>query len=336
MPDSDNKRLARHYGLRGLLLGGFTIYIVHLAKSDGLQYYIAPRMMPYVKLAALALFVLAVYMIYEAMQLGFGWKEEADDCDCDHAPPRAPWRSIVLYVLFAAPLAFGFTLPDKAMGSDVVAVKGMNLSAAVSVGSPGKPLPAANVPGKGEGAGKKTETANEAVPSVSPQPSSVTDSDHQAEDAKLKKRFPTDAYNVDFARLGMALYKRDLIVVRAKGFLEMSTMLSMYADNFRGKRIEISGFVYRDPSLKADRFAVSRLVMNCCSAGAEPYGFLVESKAAKSLKDDTWVHVTGVIDKTRHDGNDIVRILATRIDTIKAPKDPYVYPFNDDILALAK
>ncbi|NBD24127.1 TIGR03943 family putative permease subunit [Paenibacillus glycinis] len=348
MSTMENKRLARHYGFRGLLLGGFTVYIVHLAKSGSLQYYIAPRMMIYLKLAALGLFVLAVYFVYEALQLGFGWKDEPDDCDCDHAPSRSKWRNLVLYGLFALPLAFGFALPDKAMGSDVVAVKGMNLNAAGAVGAARtSPSPGGTTQSRaddtatngnvtvGQPAAGQADNAPAASSAASDGASSANGADPQSEEAKLQQLFPYDEYSEDFSKLGIRLYKRDLIRVEAEGFLEVSTTLSMYMDNFQGKTIDVSGFVYREPDMKPNQFIVSRLAMTCCSADSVPYGFLVESPDA-GLKDDTWVRVTGTIGRTTYGGNAILRITAGKPTKIEAPKDPYVYPYNGDIVQLAK
>ncbi|MBO7745715.1 TIGR03943 family protein [Paenibacillus sp. MWE-103] len=413
----EDRRLAWHYGFRGLLLGGFAVYIAHLAKSGRLQYYIAPRTMLYVKLAALGLFVLAVYFVYEALRLRFGWAEEgAGDCGCEHPPARSIWRNAVLYALFAAPLAFGFALPDKAMGSDVAAVKGMRLDAAGAVsrvkapaaspaagaaragaspaageapsaasggvgsaaghaGAAGQAADSADAgaaPGRAEaGAGKSADAAAAAersgVGSATPAGAGSAgdgDASGQAEngagesagrsaapdagagpatgqaeaaagdDAQLAKRFPHDEYGADLAALGMRLYGQDLISVRAEGFLEKATTLSMYMDNFQGKTLDVSGFVYREPDMKPDQFIVSRLAMTCCSADAVPYGFLVEG-AGTGLKADTWVRVKGEIGKTVYGGNTILRIKAASVAKIAAPKDPYVYPYVGDLSKLA-
>ncbi|QHT61092.1 TIGR03943 family protein [Paenibacillus lycopersici] len=333
--------MANHYFLRGLLLGGFTIYIVYLVKSDHLQYYIAPRMMIYVKFAALALFLLAVYFIYEALQHRFGWREAEEECECGHEPSRSRWRNIILYGLFAAPLLFGFVLPDKIMGSDIVAVKGINLSGsanamkkspvAVTTATDRQPVSSSN---SASVINTQPTTDTAAMP---PTNSKSQPSAEESETAKLKKLFPYDEYTEDFARLGIAMYPSELIHVRPEGFLEVSTMLSMYMDNFLGKKIDISGFVYREPDMKSDQFSISRLVMNCCSADASPYGILVKSPQT-NYKKDTWIHLVGVIGKTNYGGNTILEITAKQATVIEAPKDPYVYPypFDKDIVQLAE
>lgn len=337
MPITEDKRLATHYFFRGLLLSEFTFYIVHLVKSDRLQYYIAPRMMIYIKLSALALFVLAVYFIYEALQHWFEWREVEEDCECGHEPSSSRWRNIILYGLFAAPLLFGFALPDKIMGSDIVSVKGINLNGtADSIKKLSVPSPSAeSPPAVASNSSTTTNTQQASDKEVSPTTPKEQPNAEQSESAKLKKLFPYDEYTEDFSRLGIQMYKSDLIHVRSEGFIEVSTMLSMYMDNFVGKKIDISGFVYREPDMKPEQFVVSRLAMSCCSADAAPYGILVKSSQL-NLKKDTWIHLTGVIGKTDYDGNTILEITAKQITVIKAPKDPYVYPFTDDILKLAK
>jgi putative membrane protein len=75
----------------------------------------------------MALFLLAVYFAYSALQHS-NEKKRDDDCDCEHEPPRWFFKSVMIYGLFALLLLLEFVLPDQIMGSDVSAVKGMNLN----------------------------------------------------------------------------------------------------------------------------------------------------------------------------------------------------------------
>jgi putative membrane protein len=328
---TEERRLALHYFIRGILLGGFTYYVVHLVDSDRLQYYIAPRMIPYVKYSAMALFVLAAYFVYMAIQKSFGKTEDEEDCDCGHVPSRSVFRSVLLYGLFAVPLLLGFSLPDTIMGSDLVAVKGMNLNA----GGPKIQTAAATAAAQAAALPTPAPTPNPAPSASAANAGSAGAAPVDGADAeKLKKLFPADQFSEDYSKLGMKLYEKDLIKVEPVGFLEMLTDLDMYKANFMGKKIDISGFIYREADMKPNQFVISRMAMTCCSADASPYGFLVNSEMGKDLTKDTWIHLTGVIGQTVYNGNSIIQLSADKIEKIKAPKDPYVYPYVDDYLNL--
>jgi len=345
------RRLTFHYGLRALILAGFSFFIAYLAKSDRLMYYIAPRMENYVKYAAIGLFVVAVGQVYLALR---SHADKAAMCGCEHEPPRSIWRNGLMYLLFVFPLLLGVALPDTLMGSAVVEIKGMNLTAAGAVKppKPGNGKSAVENPSDGIGVsqgGPLSVTENTATspdpsrpefPGNDPEPSGVRPGGEteamppgdQGEwtEEELNERFPSDPFTEEFARLGMKLYQKKVITITEEGFMELLTAIDLYMDNFVGKSMEISGFVYREPDMTKNQFVVSRLAMQCCSADAAPYGILVESDQASKLAQDTWVKITGTIGKSLYNDNEIMKLDAVRIETIPAPETPYVYPFFDD------
>jgi putative membrane protein len=330
-----HQKLTPHYLIRACLLTGFSLYVVHLVKIEKLQYYIVPRMIPYVKYAAMALFLLAGYFVYSAIKHSYEQNSE-EDCDCGHEPPRSVFKSVLIYGLFAMPLLLGFALPDKIMGSDVATVKGMNLNVSAVQQSKKSTLP---IPSNSPSPSPDQSIAPSTSPEASPISSSESSSDPAATATidtvsssadPLDKLFPADEYSLDFAKLGKKLYKRDIINIRTEGFLEMLTMLDMFRNNFIGTTVVISGFIYREAGMDTDQFVVSRMAMQCCSADAMPYGFLVKSGMGANLKKDEWVSLTGVIGLTQFGGNEIIQLDARKITKIKAPEDPYVYPYFDD------
>lgn len=309
----EERSLTWHYVLRAAILGGFCYYIVHLTKTEHLVYYIAPRMQLYVKLAALALFAVALHQVYMAYRSIF---DKGEPCECGHEPPRTFWGSVIVYGLFLVPLALGMLLPDQMMGSSVVSIKGMNLSAA--------------------GPSKQTASAPASAPEmllpIMPAPALPADRTSSIvtdEDAALKEMFKNEWLSDSYSRLGIKLYKQDIVSFEDKGFMETMTALDLYLDNFIGKQVEISGFVYRENEMMPNQFVVSRLAMQCCSADASPYGILVESTLSHSYAADTWVKVTGTLGKTNYNGYEFMKLDAKRLEKIQPPKIPYVYPDYD-------
>lgn len=372
-----------HYLFRAAIMLGMTFYIVHLVKSDRLLYYIAPRMMPYVKIAALILFIVAVYQIYMVVRTKSDENEE--DCGCDHVPSRSVFLNMIIYSLFLFPLLLGFFMPDTVMGSDVAAIKGMNLSvngliknakpkavtakadnelsAATAAAGNGSVdgantgvgtsdasstdtvnLPDSSGSGGSGNAGTNNAAANNEASKLA-DPAAVQSETNaskpvntklSAEDAKLQKLFVADEYTEDYAKLGMKLYKKDTITIKEVGFMELLTAVDLYMDNFVGKKMVISGFIYREDGMAANQFSVSRLAMQCCSADASPYGVMVESDKGKDFPKDTWVTITGTIGKTTYNKNTILKLDAVKIEKIKASATPYVYPYFDDFSNLIK
>jgi uncharacterized repeat protein (TIGR03943 family) len=281
----------------------------------------------------MGLFILAGFYLFLAISES-DQQRGASECGCAHELPQSRVKSFWLYGLFAIPILLGFSLPDQVMGSDVVAVKGMNLNPNTSVNASAS----ANV-STPDVVKTSPVTSGESTASTDPAPSPDSSRGSEAGQQttgdstnELDKLFPADEFSQDLAKLGKRLYHKPSIHVTTEGFLEYLTTLDMYKDNFLGVNVELSGFVYRDEGMDPSQFVVSRMVMQCCSADALPYGILVKSdKFGAALNKDTWVHVIGKLTLTTYNGTDTIQLEATTVDTIKAPDDPYVYPYFEDI-----
>jgi uncharacterized repeat protein (TIGR03943 family) len=301
------RKLTAHYFLRAAILTGFAMYILYLVKSDNILYYIAPRMIIYIKLSAIGFYVIAVYQVFLAINSFFG---KQVDCDCDHPPSRSWIRNTAAYSLFILPLLLGFMLPDSAMGSALAAKRGVNLNSSRSI--------------------VNTSNNPSVSPITTPLPNASINKDN-ATDAQLKTLFKADKYDEGFAQLGMKLYKKDLIQVKEEGFIEILSSLDLFMNNFIGKKVEISGFIYREEEMKDNQFVVARFSISCCTADGSPFGMMVQSDQSQKFAKDTWVKVTGTIGKTIYHGNEIMTLNAERIEKTKASKTQYVYPNYDYI-----
>jgi putative membrane protein len=290
------RKLTGHYFLRAAILTGFAMYILYLVKSDHILYYIAPRSIIYVKLSAIGFYAIAVYQVFLAINSYLGRKA---DCECDHPPSRSWIRNTAAYSLFILPLVLGFLLPDSAMGSALAAKRGVNLSSS------------------------QTSTKNVTInkPSANQSEAIV--------DPKLRALFKADKYDEGFAQLGMKLYEKDLIQVKEEGFIEILTSLDLFMNNFIGKKIEISGFVFREDDMKDNQFVVARFSIQCCSADGSPFGIMVISDQGQKLAKDTWVKITGTLNKTTYRGNEIMTLVADKVEKTNAAKSQYVYPNYD-------
>lgn len=290
-----------HSICRSVLLFGFACFILYLTRSGNILYYIAPRMIDFVKLAAIGLYAVAVYEAYRAAKQLFETASEPE-CDCE-APQQFRLRSVLLYAFFAFPLLLGFAMPDSMMGSTLAAKKGVNLSSSQTV-------PGSHV----------SRSQSE------PAPSALSKSGAALTAEELRTLFPFDPSTEPYARLAMQLYKKGAVHVKEELFMETITAVDLYLDRFVGVEMELSGFVYREEGMKDNQFIIARFALQCCSADASPYGIVADYEQARVLPNDTWVKATGTIRKTRYNDLDVLSIKIDKADKINAPKSAYVYP----------
>lgn len=293
-----------HYWIRAIILLGYTFYITELVSSGNLIYYIAPRMMPYVKFASILLFGMAMVQVYLALHSKREENMYDQVCDCEPIPARSKVINMGIYSLFIAPLLLGFILPDTAMGSSVASIKGMNLGADASLSQ------------------NLVKTTTNTKPLVT------------KDDTALKEMFPADQFTEDYAILAMKLYDKELITIAEEGFMELLTSIDLYIDNFIGKKVTMTGFVYREDDMLPNQFVISRLAMQCCSADTAPYGIMVESDTANQYAEDTWVEVTGIIGKTTYNANTIMKIDGEQLVMTEPSTTPYIYPYFEDLMDL--
>ena len=283
-----NASLNAHNYIRSFIIIGFSLYIAYLFKQDTLQYYLAPRMMVYLKWACVLLFLIGgsqLFLVFRSR------RAMISDCDCEHLPSRSTFVNIVSYGLLLIPLGFGFLLPDTAMNSALAAKRGMILNISSAISPINKPLNAA-------------VAAN--IPIDIPPPLSQSQS--------------------DYAELASKLQEKAMIQINPEIYLEELTAFNLFPDQFVGKEIAVTGFIYREPVMKDNEMIVARFALQCCSADATPYGIMVEYPHAASYAKDTWVTITGTIQKTTYKDTPIIKIDATKIKKIEAPKSQYVYP----------
>ncbi|MNM81884.1 hypothetical protein D3C81_938990 [compost metagenome] len=145
-----------------------------------------------------------------------------------------------------------------------------------------------------------------------------------------------DKYNVEFAEIAKIIYQQKIIEVKPEVYSEIIGAIELFKDQFVGKKIKISGFVYADQSLKQDHeFILGRFLVQCCTADANPFGVLIiTDQSIESLQKDSWIEVQGVLRTELREGKEIIAISAEQITQISRPDTPYVYPSGDAIKGL--
>jgi uncharacterized repeat protein (TIGR03943 family) len=90
-----------------------------------------------------------------------------------------------------------------------------------------------------------------------------------------------------------------------------------------GRDLQLEGFVMRGPKGAGRSFDLARFYIYCCVADAVPIDVTIEpaDPHAAAYRRDDWLSVSGEL--VRRDGE--LRLRATRIRRIQAPKHPYLW-----------
>ena len=98
-------------------------------------------------------------------------------------------------------------------------------------------------------------------------------------------------------------------------------------DKYVGRTVTVTGFVFRDESFASDQFVAARLLMVCCAADMQTVGLLCQYDDAATLESDSWVAVTGVLQKVPFGGEDVPCIAVESVEAVEEPEDAYIYPY---------
>src|SRR5574344_923179 len=106
-------------------------------------------------------------------------------------------------------------------------------------------------------------------------------------------------------------------------------------DEYVGKKIKFTGFVYRLYDFNPDQFVLGREMIISSNYQAVVAGFLCHLNEAEKYKDGTWVTLEGTIKKGNYHG-EIPMIEVYKIEETTAPNDEYVYPPSEGYIPTAK
>ena len=155
-----------------------------------------------------------------------------------------------------------------------------------------------------------------------------------SETKSVEKFESSNPYHSELTELAKILYAQPAIPVFADIFSETFGAIDMYKQQFVGKEISVSGFLYRNESETPENtFAVGRFLVQCCTADATPLGMLVDPGKLKSPPVDTWIEVRGKLCIVQYKGQEIMQIRAESITPIVQPATPYIYTNPDSISA---
>lgn len=111
----------------------------------------------------------------------------------------------------------------------------------------------------------------------------------------------------------------NIISLTDANFIVKFSQIHRHIDEYRGKDIELEGFIAHHPLMSEDKYLVARYAVVCCAADAQVLSFAVKGKAPHA--DDTWVKVTGKLQVEA--GNPYLQVI--KMETKKTPANPYLF-----------
>ena len=121
--------------------------------------------------------------------------------------------------------------------------------------------------------------------------------------------------------------KDNVINVNTKNFVFSLDEILDNPDKYVGQEIEITGFVYKDKTLKENEFIVGRFMMVCCAADLQIAGLGCEGTNLEAYPNDTWIKIKGKIKNDTSDGTADPVIVVEHMEKDLNPDTSYVYPF---------
>ncbi|GAA0720527.1 TIGR03943 family protein [Clostridium malenominatum] len=126
------------------------------------------------------------------------------------------------------------------------------------------------------------------------------------------------------------IYDEVLIEFNDDNYLERLYSIEENIEKYKGKRVCISGFVFKDKGLNQGEFVVGRMVMTCCAADSQIIGLVSKWEESENLKTDEWVRIEGVIESILYkepSGKEIElpAIKVEKLEKIDRPDNVYIY-----------
>ena len=120
----EERDYSSHALFRGIILLGFFLLLFRLLVSGNIQYYIAPKMVPFSYFALVILLVLGVMQLWRS---GSNKSEELYcNCGFDHTQTGSSLQTFFIYSLFVLPVLTGLWFPETVLDSSIAGKRGVN------------------------------------------------------------------------------------------------------------------------------------------------------------------------------------------------------------------
>ncbi|EGW37976.1 TIGR03943 family protein [Desulfosporosinus sp. OT] len=291
--------------VQSLILSLFSVMIVYLILTETIDLYISLEVIWLAKLSAILLAVISIAKFVPVRRsLIHNCCGHNHACTTSHNLHSHKTNGLGQIAIFIIPLMVGFGMQPRILDSTA-------LSNSINTAGP-IPYYALHVP--------RTDRLRSEIP----QPSGLSAAENNIGSSSVKGLTPNSLNSV----------------VKETDLMQLYLNIEDHPEQVYNQRWKLTGFVYKDPKLAKNQFVLSRFVITCCIVDATPIGIIVESPDAPKLKADTWVEVTGLLQKRiigeaneiksvhnfteTNDGAPYLVVNSCKI--VSTPQDPYLAP----------
>lgn len=301
---------------RAMILLTFSAMLFKLHYTDEITKFINPKYVGLSQSASvifLILFFIQITRIWTKKEYSHhNCHHEDEACGHDHGNSAFNTKKLISYIIIVFPLITGFLLPAKVLDASIASKKG---GLAVLSNNTVTTQPDRNVNSSEEDA----DTNN-----------NIPEDDNQVDPGLIENQ--KEISKEEFNQLIQKLEHSSTIKMDDFVYNAYYEEISKDINKFKGRNIELKGFVYKEDGLAQNQLVISRFLITHCVADASIIGFLSEIPEASSIDEDTWVEANGVLDTITYNGLELPFIKITNWTKISAPKEPYLYPISIKIL----
>jgi len=306
--------------VRALILLVFSTLLFKLHFTGEITKFINPKYEALSQIASivfLILFLIQITRIWTVEEHSHQYCDhENHDCSHHHDHGDSPFniKKLISYLIIAVPLITGFLLPPKVLDASIADKKGAMLilssqkQTSIADETAEKPIEANNINELEEGT------------------SDVIHGESLALENQLEMS------NEEYEQLKQKLEQSPSIMMNDSVFAAYYDEINMDIEKFKGREIQLKGFVYKEDGLEQDQLVISRFLITHCVADASIIGFLSELPEAASIQEDSWIEVNGVLDITTSNGIELPIIKISDWKIIGEPNEPYLYPITIRLL----
>lgn len=304
---------AGHF-FRAVILAAFGLLFLKLHITDEINKYINPK---YELLSQLAV---AIFFLFFFIQLCRVWERpHAHHCDCghDHDHSTSFSKKVLNYSIILFPLVTGFSLAPAVLDASIAEKKGIMLQG--SLGSSEESPQAGTTKPEPERDVTEEFAELEAEQKLYEEQQALPNNNYLTQ----------EQFDEEMARLDRV---SDIIMDEAV-FEPYYEKISMNPEAYVGKRITVSGFIYKEEGFAPNQLVVSRYLITHCIADASIIGFLTEfEQGINTLQSDSWIELQGTLGIERYNGAQLPIVRVQNWKIIDQPREPYVYPVFTEVI----
>ncbi|MED1091608.1 TIGR03943 family putative permease subunit [Bacillus paramycoides] len=282
---------AYHRYIRGIILIGLAMLLFKLLVTGNIYNFIAPKMIKFTYIAFVVILFLGSLQVW-----GCG-REGQDECKCckHHTTSKLRMKNYFVYVLLVVPIISAFLFSSVTIDGSLAAKRGMNQSAqAISME-------------KNEKEGRQVNSDWREILI------------EQGEISNLPTTYQSEE------QLAKSMLGQRKIQVEDKDYVQTMNIIGQDVNGFKGKEITFSGSIYNDKDVTGSKAVVARYGITCCIADASVWGMIVTGGNVEKIPEETWVKITGLLDKTTYKSTLFPLVKVSKVEKINKPTDPYVY-----------